>query len=459
MQKITIKEIVEATHGKLLCGSPETEITSVCTNSKDTQKGALFVPIKGNTVDGHDFIPAAADLDAVATFTQKNSTTCPGLAHILVEDCRDALQRLAAYYRDKFSIPVVGVTGSVGKTTTKEIVAAALSGAGCVMKTIGNQNSQIGLPLTIFRLEAKHDFAVVEMGISEFGEMQRLSNVAKVNRAIVTNIGISHIENLKTRENIRAEKLHITDKFDEDSILYLNGSDPLLAALREDKNKKIVYYGFEEWCDYRAQEISTDGTATSFKLISPTCEAYIKIPTIGTHNVLNALAAIAVATDLRIPMEAIQKGLFGYQEIAMRQQVHRLKDVTIIDDTYNASPDSVKSGIDVLKTVKRGPRSIVILGDMLELGEKSKSAHFELGEHIADEKIDVLLTVGNDAKEIANGANSRGERIVTESFSGNKDAINYISGIIAPGDTVLVKGSRGMHMEEIVESLLCKFER
>ncbi len=452
--ELTLKEILKATNGKLVCGDINTKINSVSTSSCEIGINSLFVPIKGEKVDAHDFIDDAFINGAVATLTSRENCYSSDKSYILVDDTKKALQHLASYYREKFSIPIIGITGSVGKTTTKEMVSSALSAGGKVMKTIGNQNSQIGVPLTMLRLDETDDFAVVELGMSEFGEMQRISEVAKVSHAIITNIGISHIENLHSQENILKEKLHIADHFKENSIIYLNGDDELLAGLKNKTNFKIVFFGTKDFCDYRAENIKEKGNSTSFDLIYSQGKVNIQIPTIGFHNVLNALASIAVCTNLGFSMAQIQKGLDTFKQPKMRQQIIDTGFITVIDDSYNASPDSIKSGISVLKSISNNQRTIAVLGDMLELGEYSFNAHFDLGKYLAENNIDIVITVGKEAKAIADGAKSKNSNILAMSFENNQDVINYLRDLIKQNDKIIVKGSRGMHTDEIVSYLL-----
>lgn len=452
MEPILIADIVRWSNGRLLCGDPQKEVTSVSINSREIQPGALFVPIVGEKVDAHQFIPSALESGAAAVLTQEHEEARGEGAWIRVEDTVQALQDIAAGYRSRFAIPAVGITGSVGKTSTKEMVAAALSAEKKVMKTAGNFNSQIGLPLTMFGLEQGQDVAVIEMGMSDFGEMSRLSAIARPACAVMTNIGISHIEQLKTQENIRAEKLHIIDCFPEDGVLYLNVDDPMLAELMGALPVKTVGYGIDHPCAYRAENISCDGEATCFRLSYPEGEAEIRIPAIGEHHVRNALAAIAVARGMGLSLSAIQQGLSHYQNAAMRQQIHRLRYLTVIDDSYNASPDSAKSGLSVLMQLQNKGRNIAVLADMLELGEYSVQAHYQLGEAAAQMGVGLLVSVGERAREIARGAADQG--IPVQECQTNQEAIDYLKERLRPGDAVLVKGSRGMHTDEIVKALL-----
>lgn len=450
---ITVKEITDACGGKLLCGSPDTPITAVSTDSRKIIPGTLFVPIRGEKTDAHAYIDATFAAGAAATLTQEHDKMDDSHIWIRVPSTEQALQQIAAAYRKKFNIPFVGVTGSVGKTTTKEMIALALSAGLKVMKTEGNFNSQIGLPLTMFRLSSEHQAAIIEMGMSDFGEMSRLAQIAAPDYAVITNIGISHIQQLKTQQNILAEKLHITDRFHKGSILFLNGDDELLAGLRGKLNVKIIYFGTQSWCDFRAEDITASNGSTEFTMRGPGGAQKVKLPVLGIHNVTNALAGLAVAHTLGVPLDRAAAKLAEYQPLAMRQQIHHVNEVTIIDDSYNASPDSIQSSVDVLCSFHGGKR-VAVLADMLELGDFSQRAHFDVGAYTAKAGIDLLVTVGEQAKEIAKGAQSVNSGLICRSFENNEAAIAELKSTLIGGDAVLIKGSRGMRTDEIVKALL-----
>lgn len=452
--EMMVREILSVTGGTLLCGDETTVVTSVSIDSRDIRPGALFVPIRGAKTDAHAYIPAVFEKGAAATLTQNHSEAQGTGAWIHVPDTTAALQQIAAAYRNRFTMPVIGITGSVGKTTTKEMVALALSSQLDVMWTKGNFNSQVGLPLTMFQMETKNQAAVIEMGMSDFGEMQRLAKIARPCCAVITNIGISHIEQLKTQQNIRMEKLHITDSFTGQSVLFLNGDDPLLAELKGTLPFRCVYFGTQAWCDYRACRMETDSRGTSFYLQAQDTAVRAFLPAWGEHNVLNALAAVAVADYLGLNHKKTIRALAEYQAPAMRQQIHKGNGITVIDDSYNASPDSVKSSIAILKDLKKQGRAIAVLADMLELGDYSEQAHFDVGVCAAKAGVDFLVAVGEKAKGILKGASS-----ISADFSGvacndNQQALSVLKEYLRPGDIVLVKGSRGMHTDEIVTALL-----
>ncbi len=440
--KMTVGEITAACAGKLLCGDPDTIITAVSTDSRKIESGTLFVPIKGERADAHTFINATFAAGAAATLTQEHDSMDDTHAWISVSDTGEALQQIAAVYRRGFRIPFVGITGSVGKTTTKEMVALALSAGLNVMKTEGNYNSQIGLPLTMFNLTDQHQVAVIEMGMSDFGEMARLAQIAAPDYAVVTNIGISHIEHL-----------NIIDHFHKGSILFLNGDDTMLAGLRGQLNAKIIYFGTQLWCDFRAENIRTTATSTQFTLFAAEEIGEVRLPVLGMHNVTNALAALAVAQTLGVPLSKAIAKLSSYQPLAMRQQIHHVNEVTVIDDSYNASPDAIKSSVDVLCSFHTGKR-VAVLADMLELGDFSQKAHFGVGVHAAQAGVDVVVTVGERAREIAKGAQSVNPDIICFPCSDNNEAITKLKSILTGGDAVLIKGSRAMQTDQIVKALL-----
>ncbi len=492
MEALTIKEIALAVGGRILWGDERVKVEEVFTNSKSITLGSLFVPIVGERVDGHDFIKDALAAGAASCLSGKEIEKIEGKACILVEDTLKALQTLGTYYRNKFPVPIVGITGSVGKTTTKEMVAAAFGTARRVLKTEGNMNSQVGLPLMMLKLSKEHEAGVIEMGMSEEGEMARLCNIAQPEAAIMTNIGISHIAQLKTRENIRKEKMNIINSFQEGGCLVLNRDDDLLGEaaeclkngqvtidLSEITKKKlatsqVITYGISEDCDFRASDIRTVSEETVFTLTFPknkeslwlapygkgndgteretlTEEVHLKVP--GLHNVYNALAALAVTWFYQIPVSLAKTGLKEYQPIAMRGQIIVTEGIKIIDDSYNASPDSMKSGIGVLKELENVSRHIAVLADVKELGEISKQSHYEVGEFIAENSLDCVVTIGEEAFYIAKAVKDRRVPTETYSFTNNQEAISFLKSYLKSGDGVLVKGSRGMKTDEIVKEL------
>lgn len=489
MELLNIGEIVKATKGELLCGNDKLQIHAVSTNSKEVEEGTLFVPIVGERVDAHTFIPSVLEAGGTAVITSKKidlSGIKENQAVIQVEDTKEALQDLAAYYRDKFDIPVIGITGSVGKTTTKEMISAALETKYNVLKTAGNMNSQVGLPLTIFRIDHTHEVAVIEMGISEAGEMRKLARVAKPTHAVITNIGVSHIGQLGSRENIRKEKLNIVNEFGEGSCLFVNGTDDMLMHILpfseflklSDKEKTqkydiidvsdatveslcradVVTFGCQKDCMYYATDAIVSSGHTKFYLQKTVEEVkydenQIELQVLGEHNIYNALVAIAIANKLGIETSVAKQGLKEYLPLAMRGEIVKMNGITIIDDTYNASPDSMRGGINVLLELEDVSRRFAVLADVLELGEYSYSCHYGVGEYIARKNIDEVVTIGNEAKAIVKAVEDAEANIITHSFDSNQEAIVYLKEKLKSEDAILVKGSRGMHTDEIVTAI------
>ena len=446
--RVKISDILKATGGKLLCGDENVVVTSFITDSRQGKAGAMFVPIRGERADGHDYIPAVLESPAAATFTDHEIPTGEKPI-VLVKDCREALQKAAAWYREQFDIPVVGITGSVGKTTAKEMVAQALSAAFRVLKTAGNQNSQVGVPITVCGLRKDHTAAVVEMGVSMPGEMGRIAAVVKPTCAVMTNIGVSHIEFMKTRENILREKAHIAGYLPAGGALFVNGDDDLLPTLKETLGNKVVTFGLGPGCDWRAYGLNEADKGTFFTCQSPAGErTELFVPAAGEHNVRNALAAMAVARYLGVPAEDAVRAISAYKAPAMRQQVVEANGLLIIDDSYNASPDSMRSAIDVLQSRNVTGKRAAVLADMLELGDFSQQGHREVGEYAREKGVDLMVGVGPLAKDIAAGY---GEGALW--FEDNAQAIACLKETLREGDAVLVKGSRGMQTDQIVAAL------
>lgn len=452
--KMTVGQISTACKGEILCGDPNIVVQAVCIDSRKVTPGALFVPIRGERSNGHDYIGQVLEAGASATLTQEHDVAQGEQAWIRVSDTQQALQDIAAAYRDWYSVPMVGVTGSVGKTTTKEMIALALSAGFDVMKTAGNYNSQIGLPLTLFQLEPRHTAAVIEMGMSDFGEMARLAQIVHPQYAVVTNIGLSHIENLQTQENILAEKLHITDAFTDESVLFVNADDPLLCGVSGPKRGKMVTYGTAETANYRASEIIAQGREMVYTLSTPTQTRVVTIPALGMHNVLNSLAAIAVGERLGVDLDSMIVKLRDYTPLLMRQEIHEIGTVTLIDDSYNASPDSIRSGVDVLCNLGCAGKRIAVLADMMELGDIAPLAHFDVGVHAAKAGVGLLVAIGQWASDMAQGAYSVDPAMDVILCRDNQEALAVLQEQVRNGDCILVKGSRGMKTDEIVKSFL-----
>ena len=454
MYSITVKEIVEVTKGRLLSGSEDVVITDMCTDSRLAKEGDLFVPIVGARDDGHMFIESALK-KAAATLTHEHSgVVVSEKPYIQVQDTKRAMQDIGSYFRDKFQIPVIGVTGSVGKTTTRQMIAQALSGNVRTYQTEKNFNSQIGLPIALFHMDEKAECAVLEMGMSEAGEMERLSEIARPTICAITMIGVAHIENLGSRENIRKEKLAITSHMSPDGMLFLNGDDELLKEMKGRLSCNVGYFGTSPWCDYRAENISMRNDYTyEYDYIHLDKKVHVHLNALGRHNVINSLCGLAISDYLGYDIQRAAKAYETFRGI--RQKLIRIPNkYTIIDDAYNASPDSVKASISVLSDIETEGKKIAVLGDMFELGENSEKYHYDVGKFLADKDVDELVVVGEASAYIRQAVEDSDSRIRCYSFKDNGEVVLYLLSVLNPEDIVLVKGSNGMHLSEVVDNLL-----
>ncbi len=445
MELITLEEIANAVGSKNIFNGTT---ALICTDTRKIQKGCVFVALIGANFDGHNFVKTAFENGAIAAITERQIEKYPC---IVVESTRKALLDLAKAYRKKFTPILVGVTGSVGKTTTKEMIALALSAKYNTLKNEGNLNNEIGLPLTLFRLDSSYEAAVIEMGMSHFGEIHRLSKTAKPTISIITNIGFSHIENLGSQEGILKAKLEILDGMDTESPLILNADDKLLSNVCLDRD--IITYGIANECaDIRAVNIVSD-MDTEFDIVYKGEAFHVKLNCIGMHNVLNALAAFAVGVTCGIQPAEITAKLAAYESVGLRQKVEHLGEQTVIIDCYNASPDSMRAALSVLSQIEpqNGGKRVAVLADMLELGEMSRELHENVGEMSVNAKIDKLICYGNYAKYIAKRADELGLHSGCTTDKGM--LLDYLKSTLKPNDVVLFKGSRGMKLEEVIEEL------
>ncbi len=445
MKELTIQEIARAVQGT---ASFDGTVRDVCIDNRALTPGCLFVCIEGERFDGHTFAESALRNGASAVLCARDL----GLPRqIIAEDTRKALLSLGRYYRSLFDIPLAAVTGSVGKTTVKEMTAAVFGAKYRTLKTEGNLNNEIGLPRTLFRLQADTEAAVIEMGMNHFGEISRLSRTAMPTMGIIGNIGISHIENLGSQENILKAKLEITDGMAEDAPLILNGDDRLLYGAKVG-NRPVYYYGIDnQYCRFKAYEIESDADGTQFTVDFGCAEQRIALPTLGKHNVYNALAAFAAGFLIGVPPEDAAAALAKYEPTGMRQRMRRVGGVQFIEDCYNASPDSVRAAFATLHEV-RAQRRIAVLGDMLELGEAADEAHRQSGVRAAEAGTDILLTYGEKSAKTAAAARESGMTQVRH-YEDKQALAQDLSQMLHEGDAVLVKGSRGMRMEEILQKI------
>ena len=394
MKEMIASDVSRAVDGQLAADG-NIIIRSVSTDSRSLEPGCLFVAIRGERFDGHSYIREAVDKGAVLVMAEKSASIPDGVPAVLVEDTVEALGKLAEYHRSRFNIPVIAVTGSVGKTSTKEMIAATLSEKFKVHKTRGNFNNEIGLPLSVLELDNSHQAAVFEMGMRGFGEIDYLSRIVRPDIAVITNIGISHIERLGSRQNILKAKLEIIRWMGGDGVVVLNGDDELISGLHGLLEQETIFYGMDESCDVRANDLLSRGEeGVCFSVRYKGREHRYFVPAPGIHNVQNALAAVSTALVLGFDDEAIEKGLLRYSGDRMRMNITEADGIKVINDAYNAAPDSVSSAIRVLCEIGTNRRKWAVLGDMLELGDWAEDAHRQIGMQAAEAGIDYLVAVG-----------------------------------------------------------------
>lgn len=456
MENITVKDIVEMTGGVLLCGDENTIVTDVCINSKEIKEGDLFVPIIGENVDAHRFIESALEIGAATLTSEHDGVIVAQKPYIRVDNTQVALQRIGEGVRTRLiDVPIVAVTGSVGKTTTRTMIAHALAAGKKTYQTEKNFNSQIGVPITLSRMSSEDEIAVLELGISEDGQMDTLSSMVRPDMAVVTTIGVAHIEFMKTRENIRKQKLSIIHSMKKGGTLFLNGDDDMLqdAVKTEKLTCKTIYYGTENWCDYYAKDIAYHSDHTTFTCVHGVQQIEVKLKAFGKHNVANCVAALAVANENGVSLEKAVAHMESYE--GPRQKIIRADGkFTMIDDTYNASPDSMRASINVLCDMPCEGKRIAVLGDMLELGEKSEEYHRDIGRYLLGKPVDEVYVIGELASYIKDEMKqSASENIRVFSFSDNEEAAMSLVAILQPEDVLLVKASNGMHLNELVSIL------
>lgn len=450
---IRVREIVEATGGRLLCGDDNTVVRDVCIDSREIKEGDLFIPIIGEKQDAHRFIESALEVGAATLTSRHRGVVIAGKPYIQVHDTVKALQDIGAYIRNKFHIPMIAVTGSVGKTTTREMISAALSECVPLYQTEGNHNSQIGVPITLARMPEEADVAVLELGISNEGDMDILSRLVRPNICVVTMIGVAHIEYLKTKQNIRKEKLTIINGMQKGGILFLNGDDPMLAAMRGKTGVETLFYGTQEWCDYRAENIRMENCRYVYDYVHGNDRVQVVLNALGKHNVLNSLVGMAIAHYMGYDVEQAAQGFENFK--GLRQRLISIPGkYTIIDDTYNASPDSMKASINVLAELPCKGKKIAVLGDMHELGVDSAAYHYEVGKYAADKAIDELVVIGELSQNIMRAVQESESDIKCYTFKDNGEVALYLLSVMEPDDIVLIKGSNSMRLNEIVNNML-----
>ncbi|HWO96162.1 MAG TPA: UDP-N-acetylmuramoyl-tripeptide--D-alanyl-D-alanine ligase [Bacillus sp. (in: firmicutes)] len=450
----TIKEVQEMIPGSTLQGHSEVVVKGVSINTRTIERGNLFVPIKGEKFNGHDFVQQAIESGAAAVLWNQSEPNVPrDIPVVLVEDTLAALQQMAKKYCEQVGVKVVGVTGSNGKTTTKDMIFSVLSTTYQVLKTEGNFNNHIGMPLTMLRLKEDTEIAILEMGMSSRGEIELLSRLALPDVAVITNIGESHLMDLGSREEIANAKLEIVSGLKKEGVLIYNGDEPLLTSRLTQSDIQTVTFGQNAENDLYPISIEQEQQSTIFT-ISQAPDVTYEIPVLGVHNVQNALAAIAVGRYFNIPFSTIAEGLKSLKLTNMRMElISSLRGFDIINDAYNASPTSMKAAISLLENLKGYNRKFIVFGDMLELGEQEKQFHYEIGRIIDPEKINYVFTYGDLGMEIAKGAQEAFGKERIYQFQDKNQLIDCLGSLVQKGDVVLVKASRGMKLEEVVDAL------
>ncbi|EGT3598740.1 UDP-N-acetylmuramoyl-tripeptide--D-alanyl-D-alanine ligase [Clostridium perfringens] len=453
MLELNLQEIVKATKGALLKEADVKEIKAVSTDTRKIEEGTMFIALKGENFNGNNYVLDAFNKGAKIAIVDEVKCDLNELkedvALIKVENTGRALMDLAKFYREKLGLKVVGITGSAGKTSTKDLVAAVLSDKYKVFKTKGNFNNEIGLPLMILELDSTYDVAILEMGMRGLGQIRELAEIASPDLGIITNIGISHIEILKTRENILKAKMEIATFFDKNNTLVVCGNDDFLGALPE-AEYKIVKTGVGENFEIGAKNIALEELSSKFTVYDGEKEEEFSLDMPGEHNISNLMLGIAIAKELGVSFEEMKRGLKNIEATSMRLELIKKDGFSILNDCYNSSPVAVKSAIDVMKNIE-GKRRIAVLGTMRELGHKSEEAHEEIGKYAKENGIEKVLCFGDFSENIKEGY---GEGCTV--YKNKEELINDLLNIICEGDIILVKASRSLKFEEITKALLEK---
>ena len=458
LMNLTIPEILQATQGKLLQGNPGVKLGRVSTDSRTLQSGDIFIAIKGDNFDGHDFIKEVAPNAVLVIVAKEHIPIRKDTAVIYVKDTVKALGEIARFYRRKFKIPVIAITGSTGKTTTKEMLAKVLSAKFKVLSNVGTQNNHIGVPLTLFKLSKEHQVVVLEFGTNRFGDIRWLTHVAEPTVAVYTNIGESHLEFLKTPSGVLKEKLELAKNMPARSKIIINADNAYLAKLKErDLGKKIIRFGIQKKADYQASRCELVENRHMRFVVNGRYPMALRTPV--AENIYNALAAISCGRLFRISYNDIKIALGQMDFPKGRQAVCKVGDYWFIDDTYNANPMSLRSAISTLSRLKTSGRKVLVCADMLELGAKSAPLHSAIGNFVAAANIDSVFTFGKFSRFISEAARAKNARLAVRHFTSLPQLHEQLKKYCRPGDAILVKGSRSMHMERTVDflnkNLLC----
>lgn len=456
MKDMTLENIAKACHGQY--NGPEEKkqecARGIAIDSRQIEPGWIFVATKGERVDGHSFVGQVMEKGALCVLVEQvPETECP---YILVPDTFQAIKEIAAFYRSRLSCKVVGITGSVGKTSTKEMIAGTLSAKYNVLKTAGNFNNEVGVPLTLFRIREEHEVAVVEMGISDFGEMSRLTAMVRPDICVITNIGECHLENLGDRDGVLKAKTEIFEGLSAQGEVVLNGQDDKLLTVRDVKGKKPWFFGNDECYAEHVVSRGLLGTTCDIHKEDITVHADIRLP--GVHQVKNAMAAVCVAKLLGLSVEEMEKGIRSVTALAGRGEVTEGEKYTLIDESYNANPVSMKATLDALAQTEG--RRVAVLGDMFELGENSDDLHAQVGRYAKEAGIDVLICIGENARHIYAGAAGKADvcdeketGFVLRHFKTKEEFLSEKNRMLQEGDIILLKASHGMHFETLKKEL------
>ena len=457
MKKMTLQEIVQATGAQIITyGNLEAvlakEIEVIEQDSRKVTPTSLFVAIIGERLDGHQFIPDCMERGVAACLTQEVFAPKGDTVMLLVPDTRKALLQLAAHYKNKFDIPTIGITGSVGKTTTKDMVASVLCQRFDTLWTQGNMNNDIGVPLTLFRLADHHQVAIIEMGMNHFGEIHALAEAVRPQIGLISNVGVAHIEYLGDRAGILRAKCEMFDFMDENATIILNADNDMLQTLDGKISQKQVWFGVQNQKGIYADNLRIIGLEqTTCTVHTPIGSIDVVIPLPGEHMVLNALSAVAVGLELGISLDEIKVGIESFVPTKNRMDVIKMENgTTIIDDVYNANPVSMKASLDILAEAKG--RKVAVLGFMGELGDFAEEMHREVGEHAANKGMDLLICIGKYGDSTERGARQAGMK-ETYVYASQEEFWEKGMSLLAPGDTILIKGSRSMQLEKTVEKM------
>jgi len=458
--KFRLSEILEWTGGKLLASTVESSLSfgDIGIDSRKSKAGELFIAIRGRRFDGHDYLAQAFRKGVKAALVSKipegfsRDSNLKDAVLIKVKDTVRALQDISAHYRRKFKLKVIAVTGSNGKTTTKDLIAHILQTKFSVLKSAGNFNNQIGIPLSLLRIKEYHQLAVLELGASALGEIKLLSRLVQPHFGIITNISPAHLEFFGTLDNVAKAKAELIESLDKEGVVFLNNDDPYLGRMKNKIRGEFVTFAIKEKADFQARNIAFVNFSNSTFKINGQIE--VSLPLLGRHNIYNALAASAVARTLDISWDSIKSALADFSPPPMRMEFKETGGLKVINDAYNANPYSVKAAVESLLNLKSRGRKILVLGDMLELGDSTRYFHRQLGEEIGASGIDYLLTVGDFSRFTAKGARRSGmaDKYIFHSDS-IKDVLSVLKNIVKKEDILLIKGSRAMKLERIIEGI------